>query len=108
AGAATVLTWRIVLYLIDGALPRPRLTAFMLSVPAVILGVYCVFPHPFCDPDAWFVVLLCVWLLLWLERREFPIVPTILVGILIVVPLFVKQNIGLAFVGSILLWLIVS
>ena len=107
AGLATVLTWRIVLYLLDGALPRPRLTAFMLSVPAAVLGVYCVFPHPFYDPDAAFVVLLCIWLLLRLEQKRFPPVRTFLLGMLLVAPLFVKQNIGLAFLASLGLWLIV-
>ena len=57
-------------------------------------------PHPFYDPDAAFVLLLCVFLLLWLEKRGFPSIPTFLLGVLLVVPLFVKQNIGLAFLGS--------
>jgi hypothetical protein len=106
AGLSTVLTWRTINMLIDGALPLPRLTAFMLSLPAAVLGVYCVFPHPFYDPDAAFVVLLCLWLLLTIERKEFPPAPTFLLGMLFVVPLFVKQNIGLAFLGSIGLWLV--
>ncbi len=107
AGLATVVAWRVIYRLIEASLPRPRLTAFLLSVPIVILGVYCVFPHPFYDPDACFVVLLCVWLLLVLERRGFPSVPTVLLGVFCVVPLFVKQNIGLAFGGAIGLWLLI-
>ncbi len=107
AGLATVVAWRIISRVVDGVLPRPRLTAFVLSLPAVVLGVYCVFPHPFYDPDAAFVTLLCVWLLLWLERRAFPAVPSVFAGMLTVVALFVKQNIGLAFVGSLGVWLLV-
>jgi len=100
AGLGTVLAWRILVRLFLDRLPRPRLTAFLLSLPLIPLGIYCIFPHPFYDPDAAFVLLLCVFLLLWLERRAFPTVPTCLLGVLLVVPLFVKQNIGLAFLSS--------
>ena len=106
-GISTVLAWRILYSLCRDSLPWPRLTAFMLSLPLVILGVYCVFPHPFYDPDACFVILLCILLLLRIERKEFPPVRTFLTGVLFVVPLFVKQNIGLAFIGSIGVWLLV-
>lgn len=105
-GLATVTAWRILVNLFRDSLPRPRLTAFLLSVPLVILGVYCVFPHPFYDPDATCVVLLCFLLLLYVERKDFPPVRSFLVGVLLVVPLFIKQNIGLAFLGSIGLWLL--
>jgi hypothetical protein len=100
AGFGTLLAWRILVRLFLNILPRPRLTAFLLSLPLIPLGIYCVFPHPFYDPDAAFVLLLCVFLLLWLERRGFSSLPAFLLGVLLVVPLFVKQNIGLAFLGS--------
>jgi hypothetical protein len=100
AGLATLLAWRILIALFRERLPRPRLTAFFLSLPLMILGVYCIFPHPFYDPDATFVILLCVFLLLRLDRKGFPVVRTILLGAIFVVPLFIKQNIGLAFLGS--------
>ncbi|HTK38967.1 MAG TPA: hypothetical protein VL325_10780, partial [Pyrinomonadaceae bacterium] len=100
AGLATVLTWRILLDLCRDALPIPRLISFLLSLPLVILGVYCIFPHPFYDPDSCFVLLVCILGLLLLERKEFPPVPTFLLGMLLAVPLFIKQNIGLAFLGS--------
>jgi hypothetical protein len=106
AGLATVLAWRILLNLFRDSLAYPRATAFLLSVPAAILGIYCVFPHPFYDPDACFYILLSILLLLWLNKRGFPPIPAILTGILIIVPLFVKQNIGIAFIGSIGLGLI--
>lgn len=100
AGLATVLTWRILIYLFRRRLPQPRLTAFLLSLPLTILGVYCIFPHPFYDPDTAFVVLLCIFLLFRLEAKGFPPVRTFLLGSLLVLPLFFKQNIGLAFLGS--------
>jgi hypothetical protein len=101
AGLATVLTWRILVYLFNDRLPAPKFTAFLLSVPLMILGIYCVFPHPFYDPDAAFVILLSIFLLLRLEKKGFPTIQTWLLGALLVVPLFIKQNIGLAFLGSI-------
>lgn len=100
AGLATVLTWRILLALFRESLPAPRLVAFLLSLPLVILGVYCIFPHPFYDPDSCFVLLSCIFGSLHLERKEFPSIPTFLLGMLLAVPLFIKQNIGLAFLGS--------
>ena len=99
-GLATVLTWRVIVNLLRDSLRWPRVTAFVLSLPAVILGVYCVFPHPFYDPDAMFFVLVSLVAVLWLERRGFPLVPTLIAGMLLVVPLFAKQNIGLAYLGS--------
>jgi hypothetical protein len=107
-GLATVLTWRILLHLLKEAVPRPRFTAFLLSLPVVILGVYCIFPHPFYDPDTCFVVLAAILLLLNAEGRGFPVFLTLAAGVLTVVPLFVKQNIGIAFLGGFLLWLAVA
>ena len=100
AGIATVLTWLILLELFRETMPAPRLTAFLLTSPLDILGIYCIFPHPFYDPDSCFVLLICVFGLLRLERKEFPPIPAFLLGVLLAVPLFIKQNIGLAFLGS--------
>jgi hypothetical protein len=100
AGIATVLAWRILNYVLNDRVPHARFTAIALSLPLVILGVYCVFPHPFYDPDAAFVMLLSIFLMLRLERSGFPPVRTFLLGTLLVIPLFIKQNIGLAFLGS--------
>ena len=100
AGLATVLTWRILVSLLRDSMRWPRTTAFILSLPAVILGVYCVFPHPFYDPDAMFFILVSLAAVLWLERRGFPLVPTLIAGMFLGIPLFAKQNIGLAYLGS--------
>lgn len=100
AGLSTLLTWRILATLFCERFPRPGVTAFLLSLPLILLGVYCIFPHPFYDPDSAFVILLIIVLLLCLERKGFPAVRTVLLGILMALPLFVKQNIGLAFLGS--------
>lgn len=106
AGLATVLSWRILVLLLSGRLPFPRTCSFALSVPLVLLGIYCIFPHPFYDPDACFVILLCLWLWLKAEKAGFPSALTFITGVLCVITLFIKQNIGLAFIGSIGLWLI--
>ncbi|HYJ91225.1 MAG TPA: hypothetical protein VEV84_07955 [Pyrinomonadaceae bacterium] len=106
-GLATVLTWRVLVNILRDSLSWPRLTAFLLTLPIIILGIYCIFPHPFYDPDAMLFILLSTAFILWLERHGFPLILTFLAGMLLVVPLFVKQNIGLAFLGSLLLALVV-
>lgn len=98
-GLATLLTWRILLRLVPTA-QRPRLLAFPLSAPLVFLGVYGIFPHPFYDCDCTLAVLACVLLLLHVEKKGFPPGLSFLAGIALVVPAFVKQNTGLAFLVS--------
>jgi hypothetical protein len=96
-GLGTVLTWRILVHILRGFVTTFRLVAFLLAAPLTVLGIYCVFPHPFYDPDCTFVILCCVFLLLQLERSNFPPRRAFFTGIVFVVPLFVKQNTGLAF-----------
>ncbi len=99
-GLGTVLTWRILVHILRGVMPTFRLVAFLLAAPLTVLGIYCVFPHPFYDPDCTFVILCCVLLLLQLERKGFPPLRAFFTGIVLVVPLFVKQNTGLAFLAT--------
>lgn len=99
-GLGTLLAWRILIQLLRRVVSAYRLAAFFLAAPLMVLGIYCVFPHPFYDPDCTFAILCCVLLLMHLERREFPPMRAFLVGIVCVVPLFVKQNTGLAFLAS--------
>src|SRR6266702_4235993 len=97
-GLGTVLTWRILLRLLRDTVVSSRLITFLLSVPLIVLGIYCIFPHPFYDPDCTLAILLSVFLLLRLDDasswRAFTS------GVTLVIPLFVKQNIGLAFLLS--------
>jgi hypothetical protein len=99
-GLSAVLAWRVILNLLRGSIPRARLAAYLLSAPLVVLGVYAVFPHPFYDPDCTFAVLACILLLQWAERKGFPPPLTLLAGVALALPLFVKQNTGLAFILS--------
>ena len=100
-GLATVVTWRILIHVLRRATPRFRLLAFLLALPLMVLGIYSVFPHPFYDPDCTFIILLCVLLLINLERKNFPPLQTFLAGIIFILPIFVKQNTGLAFVAGV-------
>jgi len=95
-GFATVLTW-LIMHRILGGTRHGRLLALLLAVPLVPLGIYAIFPHPFYDPDCALAVLISLGLLLHLDRRPHSVLLPILAGISLVVPLFVKQNIGLAF-----------
>ena len=96
-GLATVLTWRILLHLLHEKVASARLMAFLLTVPLVFLGIYSVFPHPFYDCDCTLAILLAILLLSQLQRKNFPPFRAFLTGAIVVVPLFVKQNAGLAF-----------
>ena len=62
-GLATVMTWRILLKVVRDTLAHARLVAFLLSLPLAGLGIYCIFPHPFYDPDCTLAILLSVLLL---------------------------------------------
>ncbi len=100
-GVATILTWLILRQVLRGAaIPKLRLVAFLLAAPLTMLGIYCVLPHPFYDPDCSFVILCCVFLLLQLEGKNFPPLRAFPTGMFFVVPLFVKQNTGLAFLAA--------
>jgi hypothetical protein len=99
-GLGTIVTWRILVQVLRGSLPAFRLVAFFLAAPLTVLGIYSVFPHPFYDPDCTFAILCAVLLLLHLEDTGFPPLLSFFTGVICVVPLFVKQNTGLAFLAT--------
>ena len=99
-GLATVMTWRILLNVLRDTLAHARLVAFLLSLPLAVLGIYCIFPHPFYDPDCTLAILLSVLLLQQLDRQPAASWRALLAGASLVIPLFVKQNTGLAFFAS--------
>ncbi len=96
-GAATVVTWQIIGDVFRDKVARWRLLAFILSLPLVVLGIYCVFPHPFYDSDCTLAVLVAVLLLRRSDRNRSAFVSPVLAGIALVIPLFIKQNVGIAF-----------
>ena len=71
-GLGTVLTWRIVLRLLRGSVERPHLAAFLLSVPLIVLGIYCIWPDPSYDGDCAFAILASLLSLLYVEEKGFP------------------------------------
>ena len=100
AGLATVLTWRILLHLLKPLGNRAWLIATLLAAPLIVLGIYAIYPHPIYDSDSIFAVLLALFLLQRADSHQ----PTpagclrsVLAGAACVLPLFVKQNIGLPF-----------
>lgn len=96
AGLATVLTYTIARRLIAGIVARPTALAALLAIPLVPLGIYAILPQPFYDPDSCLVILAAIAAILGAIDR-----PTrtrwLLAGALIAVPVFIKQNIGGAF-----------
>lgn len=105
-GGATVLTWRIIINLLR-EMPHARVLAFSLSLPLVVLGIYCVFPHPFYDPDCTFAILLSILLLQHFADGRGSLLGGVLAGMTLVIPLFIKQNTGFAFLATTCLALVV-
>jgi hypothetical protein len=97
-GLGTVLTWRILRNVL-GETSHSRLLPFLLSLPLIPLGVYSVFPHPFYDPDCTLAILISILLLQQIERKPSSILLPVLAGASLVIPVFVKQNTGLAFLS---------
>ncbi len=98
-GLSTVVTWRILRNVLRDVVSHARLLAFLLSLPLIPLGIYCVLPHPFYDPDCTFAILIAVLLLQQLDLKPASSMLPLLSGVALVVPLFAKQNTGLAFLS---------
>ena len=105
-GLATVLTWRILVNVLRDRGSKSRWLAILLTLPLVPLGIYSIFPHPFYDPDCTFAILVAICLLQKSGRAALKpdgwsswLWP-LLAGAALVVPLFVKQNTGLALIVS--------
>ncbi len=99
-GASTVFTWRIMHNVLRGAGTHDRVLAFLLSLPLIPLGIYSIFPHPFYDPDCTLAILISVFLLQRLDLKPASVLRALPAGIALVIPLFVKQNTGLAYLAA--------
>lgn len=108
SGLATVLTWRILRNVLGNTVSHPRLQAFLLSLPLIPLGIYCVFPHPFYDSDCTLSILIAVLLLQQLDLKRLTSARALLIGVALVIPLFVKQNTGLVFLAGAVVLLIAA
>ncbi len=96
-GLSTVAAWRIVLNVLRERIAHARLIAFSLCLPATVLGVYSIFPHPFYDPDCAAAILVSLLLLQGMDRHPLSVARALAAGVSIIIPGFVKQNIGIAF-----------
>lgn len=101
-GAATVLTWRILLRELERRVQGAWIAALALAMPLCFLGVYGVYPHPIYDCDCVFAVLVALFLLqrlIWGVERGRKSVRWLAfaAGVSAVVPCAFKQNIGLPF-----------
>ena len=95
--AATALVYWIVCRIVGDW----RLAA-ALCLPLVALGVYDVFPHPFYDPDATFLMLGGIAVALWASSGG-SMWRWALTGMLLPLPILAKQNTGLAFLALMLM-----
>jgi hypothetical protein len=95
-GLATALTYAIVRRLLRGAVERPSALAAVLAIPLIPLGIYAVYPHPFYDPDACLAVLVAL-LAIFAARDRSSMGRWLLAGVLLTIPIWIKQNIGGAF-----------
>ncbi len=98
-GLGTGLTWRILF----GVL-RERANAWraslLLAAPLTFLGIYGIYPHPIYDCDCAFAILVALFLLQKIavgqSRAGF------VTGVVVVIPAFFKQNMGLPFLLAVL------
>ena len=107
-GLSTVITWRILRNVMGDTVRHARLLAFLLSLPLIPLGIYCVFPHPFYDPDCTFAILIAVLLLQQLDLKPLSSWRTLVTGAALVIPLFAKQNTGLVFLAGAVVLLVAA
>ena len=101
-GVAAILAWRIIRNLLRAGTLHYRLIAILLTVPLIPLGVYSIFPHPFYDPDCTVAILLSIFCLQQIDRKQDSIAWPLFAGATVIIPLFVKQNTGLAFLLSVI------
>jgi len=95
----TLLTWRILLRVLHDV-RQARLLSLVLTAPLTVLGVYAIFPHPFYDSDCTFWILICLLLLLHWYRTPDSKPLSLSCGFVLVLPIFIKQNVGLVFTAS--------
>jgi hypothetical protein len=99
-GLGTVIAWRLVLRTV---LPMGRVAWWMsllLSAPLVVVGIYAIYPHPIYDCDCALAILGAVLLLMRAgENRGWA--GGFCTGAACVLPLFVKQNMGLPFLAAV-------
>ncbi len=94
SGFGTLLTWRI-LGLLLGPTLSARRAALALSLPLIFLGIHGIYPHPEYDCDCALALLFAFWLLLHAQRPGSRPWLHWLTGAALILPIFIKQNMGL-------------
>ena len=100
-GLATVLAWRILLRVLRTANlfgPASWFVGVLLAAPLTVLGIYSIYPHPIYDCDCTLSILIAIYLL----GREFSGITAAGAGAATVLPLFLKQNMGLPFLAVVM------
>ena len=100
SGVATLLTWRILRDVFQPLATRAWTLATVLAAPLTVLGIYAIYPHPIYDSDCILAVLVAIYAV---QRAAESRIRHAFAGALCVLPLFFKQNIGLAFLTTTLL-----
>jgi len=101
-GLGTVAAWRIILRTLREKVRFVWVIALLLAAPLTVLGVYSVYPHPIYDCDAAFAILVAVFLLQRLgSKRSTGRTVQGEWGTAAVLPVFVKQNIGVPFLAAV-------
>jgi hypothetical protein len=99
SGASVLLTRRILELMLAPLVEGSRVLSYILAAPLVFLGVYAVLPHAFYDPDSCALILLSLWLIFEHRRLDHSPALGFLAGVVLVLPIFFKQNIGLPYFG---------
>lgn len=94
--AGFLLTAAIARMLVRGW-PHATAMAAVVASPLVFFGIYSIYPHPFYDPDTTLFMLLGIAGVLAVKRLSPTPVVAIPVGAVLVLPMFVKQNMGVAY-----------
>jgi hypothetical protein len=99
-GVGSVIAWRVILRMISPSGRAVWWTSLMLSAPLIVVGIYAIYPHPIYDCDCALAILLALLLLSKVDDapgRAY----SLCAGAASVLPLFVKQNMGLPFLASV-------
>ncbi len=109
-GLATVVAWRNILRTLRERVRSAWAIALLLTAPLTVLGIYSVYPHPIYDCDAVFAILIAILLLQRLGSKskrstrrtvQGEWARAALTGAVVVLPVFVKQNIGVPFLAAV-------
>ena len=106
-GLGTVMTYAVVARLLREVGPASRTIGALLAIPLIPLGVYAIYPHPFYDPDACVLAVAAIWAVVVALDRSSPAIGGV-AGVLLTLPLAMKQNIGGPFLVTIVAILAVA